>query len=71
MQDGSNQPVADENEQPLGYIAEEPRGFLAMFARQLFRTHRPFQALVMDIEGSPVLWVRVGTFARIVSNCNH
>ncbi|KAG6371393.1 Scramblase-domain-containing protein [Boletus reticuloceps] len=42
----------------LGYIVEEPRGFLSMFARQVFRTHRPFRALVMDLEGSPVLWVR-------------
>ncbi|KAF8123970.1 Scramblase-domain-containing protein [Boletus edulis] len=42
----------------LGYIVEEPRGFLSMFARQVFRTHRPFRALVMDLEGSPVLWIR-------------
>lgn len=28
-----------------------------MFSRQLFRTHRPFRALVMDTEGSPILWV--------------
>ncbi|KIK24876.1 hypothetical protein PISMIDRAFT_9883 [Pisolithus microcarpus 441] len=44
--------------EPLGYIAEEPRGFLSMFARQIFRTHRPFRALVMDLEGSPLLWLR-------------
>ncbi|KAI6167184.1 Scramblase-domain-containing protein [Pisolithus thermaeus] len=44
--------------EPLGYIAEEPRGFLSMFARQIFRTHRPFCALVMDLEGSPLLWLR-------------
>ncbi|KAI6109949.1 Scramblase-domain-containing protein [Pisolithus sp. B1] len=44
--------------EPLGYIAEEPRGFLSMFARQIFRTHRPFYALVMDLEGSPLLWLR-------------
>ncbi|KAH7889834.1 Scramblase-domain-containing protein [Phlebopus sp. FC_14] len=44
--------------EPLGYIAEEPRGVLSMLARQVFRTHRPFRALVMDLEGSPVLWVR-------------
>lgn len=43
--------------EPLGYIAEEPRGFLSMFARQIFRTHRPFRALVMDLEGSPLLWL--------------
>jgi hypothetical protein len=28
-----------------------------MFSRQLFRTHRPFRAIVMDAQGSPVLWV--------------
>lgn len=49
--------AANENEEVLGYIAEEPRGMLAMFARQLFRTHRPFRALVMDSAGSPILWV--------------
>ena len=42
----------------LGYIAEEPRGFLATFSRQIFRTHRPFRAIVMDTEGAPILWVR-------------
>jgi len=42
----------------LGYIVEEPRGFFSMFARQVFRTHRPFRALVMDLEGSPILWIR-------------
>ncbi|KAG8217391.1 Scramblase [Butyriboletus roseoflavus] len=42
----------------LGYIAEEPRSFFSMFARQVFRTHRPFRALVMDFEGSPILWIR-------------
>ncbi|KIJ69579.1 hypothetical protein HYDPIDRAFT_179335 [Hydnomerulius pinastri MD-312] len=44
--------------QPLGYIAEEPRGFFSMFARQVFRTHRPFRAVVLDLEGSPILWIR-------------
>ncbi|KAN0075268.1 Scramblase domain containing protein [Tylopilus felleus] len=42
----------------LGYIVEEPRGFLSVFARQMLRTHRPFRALVMDLEGSPILWIR-------------
>ncbi|KAL4074559.1 Scramblase-domain-containing protein [Scleroderma yunnanense] len=40
----------------LGYIVEEPRGLLSMFSRQFFRTHRPFRALVMDLDGSPILW---------------
>lgn len=44
----------------LGYLAEEPRGFLGTFARQLFRTHRAFRSVVMDANGTPVLWVRSG-----------
>lgn len=50
---------ANEQEETLGYIAEEPRGILATFSRQLFRTHRPFRAIVMDAVGTPVLWVVV------------
>lgn len=41
----------------LGFIAEEPRGLLASLSRQIFRTHRPFRAVIMDREGTPVLWV--------------
>lgn len=48
---------ANEAGETLGYIAEEPRGFLSMFSRQVFRTHRPFRAIVMDSQGSPILWV--------------
>ncbi|KAG1736045.1 Scramblase-domain-containing protein [Suillus occidentalis] len=50
--------IENEAGEPLGYIAEEPRGVLSMFARQIFRTHRPFRALVMDLHGSPILWIR-------------
>lgn len=50
--------TANEDGEPLGFIAEEPRGLLSMFSRQLFRTHRPFRALIMDLDGNPVLWVR-------------
>jgi hypothetical protein len=42
----------------VGYIAEEPGGFLSSFNRQIFATHRPFKALVMDPSGTPILWVR-------------
>lgn len=49
--------LANEQDETLGYIAEEPRGLLSIFSRQLFRTHRPFRAVVMDAAGSPVLWV--------------
>lgn len=50
--------IGNEHGVPLGYIAEEPGGFLKTFSRQLLSTHRPFRALVMDLEGSPILWVR-------------
>lgn len=50
--------IENEAGELLGYIAEEPRGILSMFARQIFRTHRPFRALVMDLHGSPILWIR-------------
>lgn len=50
--------ISNLNGEPLGYIAEEPRGILSTFSRQIFRTHRPFRALVLDLNGSPVLWIR-------------
>ncbi|KAK7693671.1 hypothetical protein QCA50_003241 [Cerrena zonata] len=50
--------IMNAQEETLGYIAEEPRGFFSMFARQAFRTHRPFRAVVLDRDGSPVLWLR-------------
>jgi hypothetical protein len=40
--------------QPVGYITEEAGSW---FARQLFGTRRPFRALIMDPDGSPLLWV--------------
>ncbi|KAI0687124.1 Scramblase-domain-containing protein [Cytidiella melzeri] len=50
--------ISNKEGETLGYIAEEPRGFFSMYSRQLFRTHRPFRAVVMDIKGSPILWMR-------------
>lgn len=47
---------ASENGESLGYIAEEPKGFLGILSRQMFATHRPFRAVIMDNEGIPVLW---------------
>ncbi|KAH7107774.1 Scramblase-domain-containing protein [Auriculariales sp. MPI-PUGE-AT-0066] len=44
--------------QVVGYILEEPRGILSTLSRQLFRTHRPFRALVLDPDGAPILWLR-------------
>jgi hypothetical protein len=49
--------IANEAGEVLGFIAEEPRGLLASFSRQILRTHRPFRAVIMDREGTPVLWV--------------
>ncbi|KNZ74783.1 Phospholipid scramblase family protein [Termitomyces sp. J132] len=50
--------ISNEVGKPVGYIAEEPKGFLGTMARQVFATHRPFKAVVMDARGSPILWIR-------------
>jgi Scramblase len=55
--------LANEVGETLGFIAEEPRGLLASFSRQILRTHRPFRAVIMDREGTPVLWVWSGLFS--------
>jgi len=54
----NNIDAGSESGQPLGYIAEEPKGFLAVLSRQAFATHRPFRAVIMDVEGSPIMWIR-------------
>ncbi|KAI0281430.1 Scramblase-domain-containing protein [Russula aff. rugulosa BPL654] len=50
--------ISNDVGEVLGFIAEEPRGLLASFSRQLLRTHRPFRAVIMDREGTPILWIR-------------
>ncbi|TFK42716.1 Scramblase-domain-containing protein [Crucibulum laeve] len=50
--------ISNEAGEPLGFIAEEPKGFLAIMARQAFATHRPFRAVILDLQGTPILWVR-------------
>ncbi|KAH9997250.1 Scramblase-domain-containing protein [Russula vinacea] len=50
--------ISNDAGETLGFIAEEPRGFLASLSRQLLRTHRPFRAVIMDRDGTPVLWIR-------------
>ncbi|KAF8078084.1 Scramblase-domain-containing protein [Lyophyllum atratum] len=50
--------INNEAGMPVGYIAEEPKGFFGAITRQAFATHRPFRAVIMDLEGSPVLWLR-------------
>jgi hypothetical protein len=49
--------IANDVGEVLGFIAEEPRSLLASFSRQLLKTHRPFRAVIMDREGTPILWV--------------
>jgi len=49
----------NEADEVVGYIVEESQGFLKAMSRQLFATHRPFKAIIMDAQGTPVLWVRV------------
>jgi len=51
----------NETGEPLGYIAEEPKDFFAVLARQAFATHRPFRAVIMDVEGSPIMWACIAT----------
>lgn len=41
----------------LGYIAEQGQGFFGTFARQAFRTHRAFRSVIMDVNGTPILWI--------------
>ena len=60
--------VGNESGKVLGYIAEEPKGFLAVLARQIFATHRPLRAIVMDPEGSPIMWARIKI--RFSNICN-
>ncbi|KAJ4001486.1 Scramblase-domain-containing protein [Lentinula boryana] len=50
--------ISNSAGEQVGFIAEEPGGFLSSFNRQIFATHRPFKALVMDPSGTPILWVR-------------
>lgn len=43
---------------PLGYIAEADAGMSSALTRQLLRTHRPFHAVILDNDGTPILWLR-------------
>lgn len=42
---------------PVGFLAEEDAGVLGTVSRQALRTRRPFRAVVLDLEGKPILWV--------------
>jgi len=50
--------ISNDDGLTLGYVLEEPRGIWSMLGRQAFATHRPFRALIMDVHGTPLLWLR-------------
>ncbi|KAF9999451.1 hypothetical protein BGZ80_002465 [Entomortierella chlamydospora] len=47
--------IVDPSGTSIGYIAEEDTTFVKAMSRQVFRTHRPFKASVLDLEGNEVL----------------
>lgn len=61
QQDAEVHYADNEAGETLGYIAEEDAGvfgFLSTLRRQVLATHRPFRAVIMDVHGTPLLWVR-------------
>ena len=59
----------NESGEVLGFIVEESHSLLSVMARQAFATHRPFRAIIMDAEGSPMLWV--GAVLNLHVNVGH
>lgn len=51
--------LANLDGEPLGYIVEEQGSIASVMSRQLLRTHRPFKALILDLHGSTILWVKL------------
>ncbi|MBI2069002.1 MAG: scramblase [Elusimicrobia bacterium] len=47
-----------EDGRELGYIVEEGSGVLQFLKRLILRGHRPFTALVLDLEKKPILKIR-------------
>lgn len=47
--------IVDPAGNPIGYIAEEDTTFVKAMSRQMLRTHRPFKASVLDLEGNEIL----------------
>ncbi|KAF9338302.1 hypothetical protein BGZ91_008931 [Linnemannia elongata] len=47
--------IVDPSGEPIGYIAEEDTTMVKAMSRQLLRTHRPFKASVLDLEGNEIL----------------
>ncbi|KAF9947566.1 hypothetical protein BGZ72_010467 [Mortierella alpina] len=52
--------IVDPSGTPIGYIAEEDTTMVKAMSRQLFGTHRPFKASVLDLEGNEVLKIHRG-----------
>ena len=55
--------ITDLSGTPVGFLAEEDAGVLGTVTRQALRTRRPFKAVVLDLEGKPLLWVCLFTSA--------
>lgn len=51
--------ITNEQGQQVGFIAEEDQGLLGTMSRQFLKTRRPFRAVILDLEGQPILWVRI------------
>ncbi|KAF9193027.1 hypothetical protein BGZ51_004260 [Haplosporangium sp. Z 767] len=47
--------IVDPSGTPIGYIAEEDTTMMKAMSRQVLRTHRPFQASVLDLAGNEIL----------------
>ncbi|CAG8437284.1 935_t:CDS:2 [Scutellospora calospora] len=50
--------IHDQSGNCVGYIAEEEQSLASVILRQLFRTHRKFTAIIMDLDGNTILKVR-------------
>lgn len=47
--------IVDPSGAPIGYIVEEDTTMVKAMSRQLLRTHRPFKASVLDLDGNEIL----------------
>jgi len=46
----------------LSIVEQGGNALLKSLTRQLLRTHRPFNALIMDTRGYPLLWVSLSRY---------
>ncbi|KAF9978382.1 hypothetical protein BGZ73_002561 [Actinomortierella ambigua] len=47
--------IVDANGTPVGWVVEEDTSMVKAMGRQLMRTHRPFKAQVLDLQGNILL----------------